>query len=385
MDTTPTIETGNGTPKKVFTLTPAKSAEQIEIEAKWDIAPKIRHSVLAKRLPAAVKMLFCAVLDFSFLHMYGGNGRGKIFISIHTLSDLLRHDRKSIAKWRDRLMEERLIWFRDRWPDPEWRIVAMCPPPDEFKPREDAYARGKAATYHADEDPGDEPRETGGDLPLVSVGARRGGDEVDYHGNFDAMSNPAPEMGENVPRSGGSSPPKWGKVAPEVGESSPRSGGQNPPSWGKVSPSSGEVLPQYGGDSPLVRGNPSPTDGDTMDHTRETPLGERVEKESSDPGTRVVPAPKRKAGIPGKATAGGAKGMAGPHKAGEEEFLEMCLKVLGKPEMDRNGGLWRIRYRENAEKATRCVQDVRARLVENPKVARKSPAAMATDNWRKFQ
>lgn len=136
---------GNGH-KKPFELAPVKTPEQIAAEATRKIAPEIRRGVHFSRLPAPVKFFFDALLDLSFMHCYGGSGRGKIFITERDLSRLLRHDKDSIAKWRDRLIRERLIWIRKGWPKNEWRICALCPAPEtEVRFTEYDNIRGRAA------------------------------------------------------------------------------------------------------------------------------------------------------------------------------------------------------------------------------------------------
>lgn len=136
---------GNGH-KKPFELAPVKSAEEIAFEATRKIAPMVRKAVHFSRLPAAAKFFFDALLDLSFLHCYGGSGKGKIFISVRDLSRLLKHDKDSITAWRDLLIKERHVWTRDGWPKSEWRICALCAPPEtDFRPSEWSYVMGKAA------------------------------------------------------------------------------------------------------------------------------------------------------------------------------------------------------------------------------------------------
>lgn len=148
-------ENGNGngnSHKKAFELGPVKTPEQIAAEATRKIAPEIRRGVHFSRLPGAAKFFFDALLDLSFMHCYGGSGRGKIFITVRDLSRLLKHHKDSIGIWRDVLIEERLIWVREGWPKSEWRICALCPPPEtDYKFGEYQTILGKAAALAPDE------------------------------------------------------------------------------------------------------------------------------------------------------------------------------------------------------------------------------------------
>lgn len=144
---TETNGNGNGHAQKVFELAPVVSPDAIVQETVKKIAPQLRRPVHFSNLPAGVKFFFDAILDLSYMHCYGGSGRGKIFTSIRDLSRLLQHDRDTITIWRDRLIAEKLIWVSGGWPRSEWRICALCPAPDtDFRVSEFQAIQGKAAS-----------------------------------------------------------------------------------------------------------------------------------------------------------------------------------------------------------------------------------------------
>jgi len=146
------------TSPKPFTLAPIKSPEEIALEGTRKMAPEIRGAVRGLRIAAGAKFFFDALLDLSFLHCYGGSGRGKIFISTKDLSRLTRHNKDTITNWKEILEEERLIWVRESWPKSEWRICALCPPPVSAHNGSEAdYIRGKAASHDTGEQSGNLP------------------------------------------------------------------------------------------------------------------------------------------------------------------------------------------------------------------------------------
>jgi hypothetical protein len=144
---------GNGHTKS-FEIVPPKTPEEIELESKRKIAPQIRSDVNFSRHPAAVKFFFVALLDLTFLHRFGGDGRGRIFTNVIKLSRILKHHKDSISKWRDYWVAEKLLWVSSGWPRQEWRITPLYPAPsaqtgqDEFD-----YIVGKAASLQSLERP----------------------------------------------------------------------------------------------------------------------------------------------------------------------------------------------------------------------------------------
>jgi len=191
---------GNGANghKKVFELAPVKGPEEAEKEYVREIAPKIRKHVLFNpELSPGAKFFYVALLDMSFMHCYGGSGKGKLFSTVKDLARLLNHDVKSIKAWRDELTPPRWIWFRDEWPVCEWRICALCPAPEGQYVGEYQMTLGRAA----------------GKSPDASFSAQNGQSHsksqefppsvaVDYHCN-----------GETFPSSEGESPTHTGRVS----------------------------------------------------------------------------------------------------------------------------------------------------------------------------
>jgi hypothetical protein len=242
---------GNGH-KKPFELAPVKTPEQIQAETVRRIAPEVRATVHFARLPAAAKFFFDALLDLTFMHKFGGSGRGKIFISIRDLSQLLQHDKDSIATWRDTLIEHHHVWFREGWPESEWRICAICPPPQtEFQFNERRFIKGKAAAL--------EEVEPGGNLP---------------HTPFFAQNGDSPPISEGFRQSEGKEPVPLAEtfrqtdrnLPPDCPTPSARNGGRIPPDCPKPSAGVGEG-------TPLHCPTPSARRAEGFRHTKETPVG----------------------------------------------------------------------------------------------------------------
>lgn len=125
---------GNG---KAFVLSQPKTAEQIQREEILATMPKLRRECSRDpRLKRCVgaKWLFGQLSDLTFLHNYGGDGFGRLYISIKDLKRIFGHDEGTIAEWRDKLLETGWIWFRDMWPKSCWGIIGVCRQPELFPP-----------------------------------------------------------------------------------------------------------------------------------------------------------------------------------------------------------------------------------------------------------
>lgn len=123
---------GNG---KAFVLERPKSADEIQREGILRSMPELRRNCSKDpRLKKFVgaKWLFSQISDLTFLHAYGGDGFGKIYISIKDLQRIFGHDPHSLKKWRDKLIETGWIWCREMWPKSEWGIAGVCRQPDLF-------------------------------------------------------------------------------------------------------------------------------------------------------------------------------------------------------------------------------------------------------------
>lgn len=66
----------------------------------------------------------------------------------------------------------------------------------------------------------------------------------------------------------------------------------------------------------------------------------------------------------------------------EEEFLEKVALVLGKPELERNGGLWVNNFRTNATRANAVLDEVKV-MAREGRVAT-SNAKAAVDLWKRW-
>jgi hypothetical protein len=257
----------NPTHEKPFTLSPGKSPEEIANEVHRKMAPEIRSAARALPISAAEKFFYYALIDLSFLHCYGGSGRGKIFISIKDLSRLVNHNKDSIAAWRDQLVSERLIWVRESWPKSEWRICAMCPAPmTAHGGSESDFIRGKAASF--------DDGEQSGILPL---GLPDGG-KPDFGPNSGPSSDtkrkdsasPSEGFRYSIRRIPPDSPTESVGVAGFTGET----GGILRTDSPKDSASQGDSVGQTGGNLPHVSPKVSATNSEGFRSNKETPLGE---------------------------------------------------------------------------------------------------------------
>jgi len=82
---------------------------------------------------------------------------------------------------------------------------------------------------------------------------------------------------------------------------------------------------------------------------------------------------------------GNRAGSENATEAMENEFMLKCIRVLGKSEMNENGGGWRTYYRQNPDKAERVIAEVETAIRERPKTIRKSLGAFAMDLWKRFK
>jgi hypothetical protein len=121
--------------QKAFELTPPKTAEEIHRESVNRAMPELRRNCSKDprlRKCVGAKWLFGQLTDLSFLNNYGGDGHGKIYISVRDLSRIFLHDPHTLTAWRDKLIETGWIWVREMWPKSEWGITGVCRQPDLF-------------------------------------------------------------------------------------------------------------------------------------------------------------------------------------------------------------------------------------------------------------
>ncbi len=125
---------GNGKPK-AFTLAQPKTADEIRRDVVRSAMPKARRDCARdKRLRRFVgaKWLFSQISDLTFLDNFGGDGAGRVRISIHDLERLFHHTRESLRLWRDKLIETGWIWYVEGWPKAQWGVCAVTRQPELF-------------------------------------------------------------------------------------------------------------------------------------------------------------------------------------------------------------------------------------------------------------
>ena len=127
---------GNGQANgKAFVLTQPKTPADIQRDSILATMPKLRrHCSKDPRLRKHIgaKWMFGQISDLTFLSDYGGDGFGKLFISIKDLNRIFGHDVKSLTSWRDKLVETGWIWVVEMWPKSQWGICGICRQPELF-------------------------------------------------------------------------------------------------------------------------------------------------------------------------------------------------------------------------------------------------------------
>jgi hypothetical protein len=205
---------GNGH-QKVFELARVKSPEELQMESARKTAPEIRTAVSFTKLPMAAKGFFSALLDLSFLHCFGGNGRGKIFITVRDLSRLLKHDKDSISEWRRILVTAGVLWYQEGWPRSEWRICALCPAPNtDFQFSEEHFIVGKAAALEAV-----------GSLPPATFSAPNIDSPRETEDSRQSEPENSPQLSDTFRHTVRNLPPREGSPSAPPGESSSHNGG----------------------------------------------------------------------------------------------------------------------------------------------------------------
>jgi hypothetical protein len=125
---------GNGHNDKAFELTRPKSAEEIARESILATMPELRRNCSQDRsLSVGAKWFFGQITDLTFLHRYGGDGFGRVYLSIKDLSRIYGHDTDSFKNWRDELVP-RWLWFQKSWPKACWGVQGVTKQPELFSP-----------------------------------------------------------------------------------------------------------------------------------------------------------------------------------------------------------------------------------------------------------
>jgi hypothetical protein len=121
---------GNGKP---FVLAKPKTPEEIRRDIVRSSMPKARRDCSRDvRLSVGAKWLFGQVSDLTFLDSFGGDGEGRVSISLRDLQRLFHHRRETLQVWRDELLHSGWIWYTERWPKGQWGICAVCRQPELF-------------------------------------------------------------------------------------------------------------------------------------------------------------------------------------------------------------------------------------------------------------
>lgn len=254
---------GNG---KAFVLTQPKSAEEIQRDSILSTMPKLRRECSRDpRLKKSVgaKWLFGQISDLSFLHNYGGDGFGKIFISIKDLHRIFDHDEASLTKWRDLLVQTGWIWVEQGWPKSQWGISGVCRQPELFSPHSD-YVRtmAKASAAH----------------PKPSGGSDQNGKSEDF-----SLNSRNPQVGH--PKDSGAPAEPFGSASRSLRVDEPSPSGQTGRKTQADHPEESHCPP---GGVTLTTGafQVGPPNG--VPSIRETPIGDRsqgaIEGTKSPPG-----------------------------------------------------------------------------------------------------
>lgn len=80
--------------------------------------------------------------------------------------------------------------------------------------------------------------------------------------------------------------------------------------------------------------------------------------------------------------AGDKPKLTARQRESENDFLERCRDVLGKKEMDSNGGLWRTIFRQNKKKAWAVVNETASMKTEG-RIKQSASQAMM-DLWKRY-
>ena len=118
---------------KAFELARPKSPEEIRRDIVKSTMPKARRDCSRdRRLAVGAKWLFGVISDLTFLDSFGGDGEGRVSISLRDLERLFHHRRDTMQIWRDALIGTGWIWYVERWPKAQWGICAVCRQPELF-------------------------------------------------------------------------------------------------------------------------------------------------------------------------------------------------------------------------------------------------------------
>jgi hypothetical protein len=350
---------------KAFKLAPVETPEE---EARdmvlRQVAPQLRRQVREdERLSAPAKFLFDALFDDCFWRKVGGNGTGQVFADIRTLADRYKHDEKSIRAWRDELIEAGWLWVNYEWPMTEWRITPLMPAPTDYKHKKAVQmALGRAAADSVGKYT-DTPRTAGNGQKTSDSGQSPTGNgktsRQAREANPPSVGKSPAERGNLYPQVVGQVPTGDGIGSHDVRDTFPQATGQVP---------TGDGIGSHGRQEPNPKARQFASSGHGKSGARETALGELERVGEAEPQR-----------LDNRACAPGS----------ENDFLEMCLEVMGNKEMrqggpkgEGNGALWRVLFRQNPQKAWRVMEETKAVKRERPLSLKKSWGAYAMNLWK---
>ena len=325
---------GNGH-SKPFELTKPKTPQEIAREKILETMPELRRNCSRdKRLGRCVgaKWLFGQLSDLSFMHRFGGDGFGKIYISIKDLHRIFGHDMESLRKWRNALVSTGWIWFRELWPKSEWGIAAVCKQPELFGGFEyvEQIARGEAMDAHG----------LRAEAKTANSNGNNGNIGLDSAADAHGVCGVAAQSVRKIRIEGAVN-------AHGVTGQVPSEGAANPADQCGTSA-------QVNGKDPLTQGGKTP-------HLKESP----VVKEHGESSL------SSSAGLPARKS-----------RLGEREWLQDLGYIVGPKELANWGGRWRNRYRENPDKARRVLAELRS-MAREKRITRNA-GACADDLWKRF-
>lgn len=339
--------------KKAFKLTP------VEDENLASLAPRLRHAArTSKEISLGAKVLFDHLTDLSFMRSVSP-GMGIVTMSKPKLASELKTSARSIARWRAELESGRFIWTKVFWKGgfelTNWFIRGM--------------ANAQAEFWNQGADPSYGPAKT-----RTRRNSARGN-----HGQFVRAVITPPESTEMPAKShvNGHTRP----VTTDTDDHRLRT---------PVSRVTGQPCPlptdtgvrSHGTPVSVATGQIRPGPRDTDDPAHGTEVAQLRSLETVMEQGEVLKRLSNRAKAATDERAKAARDL-------ENSFLELCLEVFGGKEMKQggpdgkgNGGLWRILYRQNAQKAFTVVRETRAVKLENPQVLKTNWAAYAMDLWK---
>jgi hypothetical protein len=335
---------GNGNGKtngKAFILAQPKTPAQIRREALLATMPKLRRD--CSRDPrltnhVGAKWLFGQVSDLTFIEDFGGQRDGRLFMSLRDMSKLFHVHRNTLAAWRQKLSDTGWIWFIERWPRCEWGICGICNQPELFPPNFESVGYGGVPAEQAQ-------------LPETSKSA-----DLGQNGLPDRPAVPAEQatLAGGTGMSGRTSRPVLPAEQARLAGGTGQTGRTSRPVW--------------------------PAEQARLAVLQATDAGAAGRIEES-PGNKEVGRPDKAVNRVGR----GKRAFKAPRRVTDDEngFLQVCLGVLTKPEMEENGGLWRTLYRQNTGKAWRVISELQRMLKEGVEI-RTTPAKTAMDLWKRF-